>query len=139
MNIAELLRKLADTIDTNSQPDGDAGTPDPKLQNPAELIAIDTDSEEPCEACGQCPCACDSDEDEQPDDIYVPPLQLKLELLKKAAGVESVYDADNREEEQGAVETYGTVQSEQPREVDQMKRLAAVVRSEAADDDIIDD
>ena len=138
MNIAELLRKLADTIDTNSQPDGDVGTPDPKLQNPAELIAIDTDSEEPCEACGQCPCACNSGEAEQPDDIYVPPLQLKLELLKKAAGVESVYDDEGREEEQGAVETYGAP-PEPPREVDQMKRLAAVVRSEAADDDIIDD
>ena len=27
----------------------------------------------------------------QPDDIFVPPLQLKLELLKKATGVESLY------------------------------------------------
>ena len=27
----------------------------------------------------------------QPDDIFVPPLQLKIELLKKATGVESIY------------------------------------------------
>lgn len=31
---------------------------------------------------------------QQPDDIYIPPLQLKLELLKKATGVENVYDED---------------------------------------------
>lgn len=31
---------------------------------------------------------------QQPDDIFIPPLQLKLELLKKATGVENVYDED---------------------------------------------
>lgn len=33
----------------------------------------------------------DSSLAKQPDDIFVPPLQLKLELLKKATGVESLY------------------------------------------------
>lgn len=32
---------------------------------------------------------------QQPDDIFIPPLQLKLELLKKATGVENVYDEDS--------------------------------------------
>lgn len=43
----------------------------------------------------------DSSENElaqQPDDIFVPPLQLKLELLKKATGVENIYDEESEEE-----------------------------------------
>jgi hypothetical protein len=40
---------------------------------------------------------------QQPDDIFIPPLQLKLELLKKATGVENVYDDDpeNQNESHG--------------------------------------
>ena len=34
----------------------------------------------------------------QPDDLFVPPLQLKLELLKRATDVENIY-ADEEEEE----------------------------------------
>lgn len=36
---------------------------------------------------------------QQPDDVFIPPLQLKIELLKKATGVESVYDEDGEEDE----------------------------------------
>jgi len=35
---------------------------------------------------------------QQPDDIFVPPLQLKLELLKKATGVENIYDEESEED-----------------------------------------
>ena len=41
-----------------------------------------------------------SDLAQQPDDIFIPPLQLKLELLKKATGVENVYDEDDQNSEQ---------------------------------------
>lgn len=34
---------------------------------------------------------------EQPDDLFVPPLQLKMELLKKATGVDSIFDGDEEE------------------------------------------
>lgn len=37
----------------------------------------------------------------QPDDIFVPPLQLKLELLKKATDVENIY-SDEAEEQEAA-------------------------------------
>jgi adenine-specific DNA methylase len=37
----------------------------------------------------------------QPDDLFVAPLQLKLELLKKATDVENIY-ADEEEEQQEA-------------------------------------
>lgn len=43
----------------------------------------------------------DSSENElaqQPDDVFVPPLQLKLELLKKATGVENIYDEESEEQ-----------------------------------------
>ena len=40
----------------------------------------------------------------QPDDLFVPPLQLKLELLKKATDVENIY-ADE-EEEQAEANSY---------------------------------
>ena len=40
----------------------------------------------------------------QPDDIFVPPLQLKLELLKKATDVENIYS--DEEEEQQAANSY---------------------------------
>jgi len=40
---------------------------------------------------------------QQPDDIFIPPLQTKIELLKKATGVENVYDEDpeNNKESHG--------------------------------------
>lgn len=38
--------------------------------------------------------------DKEPDDLFVPPLQQKMELLKKAVGVENIYD-DGRPGDQG--------------------------------------
>jgi len=38
--------------------------------------------------------------DKEPEDLFVPPLQQKMELLKKAVGVENIYD-DGRPGEQG--------------------------------------
>ena len=52
----------------------------------------------------------------QPDDLFVPPLQLKLELLKKATDVENIY-ADE-EEEQQAANSYD--------ELDMIKRNAGI-------------
>jgi hypothetical protein len=53
MKIVDVLRKLADTID---QYGGDQSQPDEKIVNPANMIAVDTDSE-------------DCDDVEQPDDV----------------------------------------------------------------------
>lgn len=33
-----------------------------------------------------------SGNDKEPEDLFVPPLQQKMELLKKAVGVENIYD-----------------------------------------------
>ena len=67
----------------------------------------------------------------QPDDLFVPPLQLKLELLKKATDVENIY-ADE-EEEQAEANSYD--------ELDMIKRNAGinpVVLDALGDDEPLD-
>lgn len=79
MNIAEILRSLADIVDRANDP----AEPDDRIQNPARLSPT---------AAGQevsAPCNQDAGED---DAVMVPPLQLKTELLKRAVGVDNIYD-----------------------------------------------
>ena len=71
MKIGEILRGIADALDADEQ-----------LKSQPVAVA------EPVNATAQ-----------QPDDLFVPPLQLKMELLKKAVDVESIYDTDESEEE----------------------------------------
>ena len=79
MKIAELLRRVADAVEQEQDP----GRPDDGVQNPAELepiqvgVAVDT------------PCNQDASAD---DELYVPPLQLKMELLTRAVDVDNIYD-----------------------------------------------
>lgn len=79
MNIAEILRKMADVVDQQQDP----AQPDEQIQNPAELspTAAGTPVEAP-----------DNQDAGADDDIMVPPLQLKVELLKRAVGVDNIYD-----------------------------------------------
>jgi hypothetical protein len=82
MNIADILRKVADIADQQANP----AIPDEQIVNPAELQAVPAgpygDGVEPCNNA-------DSGAD---DDLMVPPLQLKLELLKRAVDVDNIYD-----------------------------------------------
>lgn len=79
MNIAEILRKMADIVDRAQDP----GEPDAAIQNPAQLsptaagVEVDTVQNQ------------DAGEG---DPVMVPPLQLKTELLKRAVGVDNIYD-----------------------------------------------
>jgi hypothetical protein len=79
MNIAEILRSLADIVDRANDP----AEPDAGIQNPAQLspTAVGQEVDTPCNR--------DAGEDA---DIMVPPLQLKTELLKRAVGVDNIYD-----------------------------------------------
>ena len=79
MNIAEILRKIADIADRDSDP----GEPDAKIQNPARLRAT---------AVGQEVSTPDNQDAGAEDPVMIPPLQLKTELLKRAVGVDSVFD-----------------------------------------------
>jgi len=81
MNIAEILRGLADKLDSIERPAaGNKTSP-----NQAELTPVGADHEDHTET-----------------STMISPLQQKQELLKKAAGVESYYD-----DEHGACEQCG--------------------------------
>jgi hypothetical protein len=63
--------------------DQDPGQPDPKLQNPAKMSAASAGLEVD---------APDNQDVGADDAVMIPPLQLKVELLKRAVGVDNVYD-----------------------------------------------
>ena len=70
MNIAEILRKLADTVDGVESAD----RPTNSVQH-AELAPVEVDNTDNTETT-----------------VVVPPLQAKLELLKKSMGMDNAYD-----------------------------------------------
>jgi hypothetical protein len=70
MKAAEILRKLADLIDGQSEEQ-------PQATPAVELAPVEVDNTDNTEL-----------------STMVPPLQAKLELLKKATGVESHYDEE---------------------------------------------
>ena len=76
MKAAEILRKLADMIDTHSD---EGGRPENSVPH-AELAPVDVDNTDNTETT-----------------TFITPLQAKLELLKKATGVESHYDDEECE------------------------------------------
>ena len=89
MKPSEILRQLADMIDSQQSDSlGQAGAV------PAQVMPADTydhpqaDDE-----------ANDSDLAQSPE-VFLPPLQMKLELLKKATGVDNVYDDEEAEDEE---------------------------------------
>lgn len=72
MKAAEILRKLADVIEQNSQEDSRPTNSVPH----AELAAVEVDSTDNTET-----------------SVQIPPLQAKLELLKKSMGMDNAYDS----------------------------------------------
>jgi tetrahydromethanopterin S-methyltransferase subunit F len=88
MKVADVLRKLADIVDQQDNP----ARPDEAIQNPAELAEVPAGPYgDQVEAPRNQDCGAD-------DEIMVPPLQLKLELLKRAVDVDNIYD-DQRADE----------------------------------------
>jgi tetrahydromethanopterin S-methyltransferase subunit F len=88
MNIADILRKVADIADQQADP----GRPDDKIVNPAELSEVPTG---PYGDGVEAPVNTDAGVD---DEVMVPPLQLKLELLKRAVDVDNIYDNQRADE-----------------------------------------
>lgn len=72
MKASEILRKLADVIDSQEQA---------RPMQSAQLDSVDVDTNDHTDTA-----------------TMVPPLQQKLELLKKAAGVDSYFDDDDDDE-----------------------------------------
>jgi len=135
MKIADILRTLAANLEH-----AQGGAPDPRIQNPAQMIDVvavaDTDEPSPNGVTA-------SGNDQAPEDLFLPPLQQKQELLKKAVGVENVYD-DGGPEHQHAEETADEDDMTQERGdiVDRIKQLSGVPRAaiqELSNDDVFDD
>ena len=86
MKPSEILRNLADMIDAKEQSLSQPGALAPEIQPTEPVSTVE-------------PTGDGSGLAQQPDDIFIPPLQLKLELLKKATGVENVYDDPKNEQD----------------------------------------
>ena len=135
MKIADILRTLAANLEH-----AQGGAPDPRIQNPAQMIDVvavaDTDRPSPNGVTA-------SGNDKAPENTFLPPLQQKQELLKKAVGVENVYD-DGGPEHQHAEETAQEDDMTQQRDdiVDRIRQLIGVPTAavqELSNDDVFDD
>jgi hypothetical protein len=135
MKIADILRTIAANLDH-----APGGAPDPRIQNPAQMIDVvavtDADTAESPNGVTA------SGNDKAPENTFLPPLQQKQELLKKAVGVENVYDdgtATEQHEEAKAEED--DMMSEREDIVDRIKKLSGVPTAavqELSNDEVFD-
>ena len=132
MKVADILRTLANNLEH-----AEGGAPDPRIQNPAGLIDVEVvaDAEKPSPNGTTA-----SGNDKEPENLFLPPLQQKQELLKKAVGVENVYDdgqpADSSDENAEAPTP------EEEDVLDRIKRMAGVpvaAVQELSNDEVFDD
>jgi len=134
MKIADILRTLAANLDH-----AQGGAPDPRIQNPGALIDVDivanADAEKPSPNGTTA-----SGNDKAPEELFLPPLQQKQELLKKAVGVDNVYDDGppaNPSDENAEAPT-----PEEEDLLDKIKRMAGVpvaAVQELSNDEVFDD
>ena len=132
MKIADILRTIANNIEHT-----EGGAPDPRIQNPAQLLDVTADKPSPN---GETPAG----NAKQPEDLFVPPLQQKQELLKKAVGVENVYDDGGPAEQHEAdqTETDPDIEAALADIVTRIRQLSGVPKAaiqELSNDDIVDD
>ena len=135
MKIADILRTLAANLEH-----AQGGAPDPRIQNPAQMIDVEVsaDADQPSPNGTTA-----SGNDKAPENTFLPPLQQKQELLKKAVGVENVYD-DGGPEHQHAEETAEEDDMTAQRDdiVDRIKKLSGVPTAaiqELSNDEVFDD
>lgn len=121
MKIAELLRRVADAVEHEQDP----GRPDDSVQNPAELEPIQV---------GVAVATPDNQDVGSEDDLMVPPLQLKMELLKRAVDVDNIYDAGEPRADQA--------HENQPDAIAVLRRNAGIPMAavmELSNDELLDD
>jgi hypothetical protein len=133
MKVADILRTLANNLEH-----AEGGTPDPRIQNPGALIDVDIvangDAEKPSPNGTTA-----SGNDREPEELFLPPLQQKQELLKKAVGVENVYD-DGRPGD--ASDENAEAPTPEEDLLDRIKRMAGVpvaAVQELSNDEVFDD
>jgi hypothetical protein len=105
MKIADLLRRVADAVEAEQNP----ARPDDQIQNPARLSPT---------AGGVEIAAPDNQDAGAEDGVMIPPLQLKTELLKRAVGVDNVYDPGEARADQA--------HDNASQELDRMKQHAGI-------------
>ena len=137
MKIADILRTLANNLDH-----AQGGTPDPRIQNPAELIDIAVVAG-PADAEGNPSGTTPAGNDREPENLFLPPLQQKQELLKKAVGVENIYDDGTpTEQHEETKEQEDNMSGERDDIVDRIKRLSGIPTAaiqELSNDEVFDD
>jgi hypothetical protein len=132
MKVADILRTLANNLEH-----AEGGAPDPRIQNPGALIdvaIVGQDNESSPNGVTA------SGNDREPEDLFLPPLQQKQELLKKAVGVENVYD-DGRPGKEGDANADAPTPEEEDL-LDKIKRMAGVpvaAVQELSNDEVFDD
>ena len=114
------------------------------MQNPAELVAI---AQEPVEVVANAEAEKPSPNgrtaagnDKEPEELFIPPLQQKQELLKKAVGVENIYD-DGRPGD-ASDENAEAPTPEEEDLLQRIKRMAGVpvaAVQELSNDEVFDD
>ena len=145
MKIADILRTIADNLhnmENNSDTDN-TGAEQGMVATPVLInrgLSFDNADQD---SSGKTP----SGNAKAPEDLFLPPLQQKQELLKKAVGVENVYDDGNPVEQEqhdsmddGDDEETETNQPKQD-ELSRIKQLAGVpvaAVQELSDDEVFD-
>ena len=135
MRIADILRTLANNLEH-----AEGGAPDPRIQNPAGLIDVEVvDGAESASPNGTTA----SGNDKEPENLFIPPLQQKQELLKKAVGVENIYDDGGPEHQhEEEKEQEDDMSAERQDIVDRIKQLSGVPTAaiqELSNDEVFDD
>jgi len=108
MRAAEILRKLADIVDSAEQ--------GPNTDEIGRSLGSDGGDVMANKTMQRMTAVPEPEQDTGDDDKMVPPLQQKHELLKKVAGVDNEYD--RAEADCG---------DEEPDELDRMKKMAGIV------------
>jgi len=112
MKISDVLRQVADMMDRQDDP----AKPDPSIQNPGELEQV------PAGPYGnevEVPSA-----EEMADNVFLPPLQQKQELLKRAVEVNNVYDDEYAD--QAHPDSNLNLNNASP-EINELKRRAGIM------------
>lgn len=115
MRASEILRNLADLIDGAES--GTDTTAAPK-QSP-KLTAVNVDNTDRTEQGG----------------TFVPPLQAKIELLKKSVDVDNIYDQGGPDEE---LSGHGDDSHDELDQIKQLSGIKVVATDEAASDEPLD-
>lgn len=110
MRVADLLRKLADVI---AAAEGDDVSMD--QTNKPELMQVDVSNDDTSDA-----------------GVFVPPLQAKLELLKKSVNVDNIYDQGGEDSD---LTGHGDDNEDELSRVKKLSGINVVAQQEAVDDE----